>query len=178
MIADQRTKFDIPRGVTYLNCAYLSPLLRASVEAGKAGIARKTQPWTIHRDDFFTEVEHVRNLFARLINAPPDAVALVPASSYATAIAAANLDLQGSQSIIVLESEHFSNVYQWKLRCRETGAELIMVPEPELGGWTQSILDRIDHRTAVVSVPQCHWHDGRLVDLARSPMRRALSGRH
>jgi len=166
MIADQGAKFDIPRGVTYLNCAYLSPLLRASVEAGKAGIARKAQPWTIHRDNFFTEVEHVRNLFARLINAPPDAVALVPASSYATAIAAANLDLQGSQSIVALESERFSNVYKWKPRCRETGAKLIMVPEPEHGGWTQSILDRIDHRTAVVSVPQCHWHDGRLVDLA------------
>jgi hypothetical protein len=28
MIADKRAKFDIPRGVTYLNCAYLSPLLR------------------------------------------------------------------------------------------------------------------------------------------------------
>ena len=165
MIENQRHLFDIPPGVTYLNCAYLSPLLRAVADAGKAGVDRKLHPWTIVRRDFFNELEQVRELFAHLINATPADIAIVPASSYAAAIAELNLPLHKGQTAIVMGREHFSNVYQWSLRCRETGAELLVVDEPSDGGWTQGILERIDRRTAIVCVPQHHWHDGSVVDV-------------
>ena len=47
MIANQRHLFDIPEGVTYFNSAARSPLLRASIAAGEAGITRKAQPWAV-----------------------------------------------------------------------------------------------------------------------------------
>ncbi len=165
MIENQAHLFDIPGGVTYLNCAYLSPLLREAAEAGKSGVDRKLHPWTIVRKDFFAEVEEVRALFAQLIHASADDVAIVPASSYAAAIAGGNLPLRAGQTVIVIGREHFSNVYQWKLRCGEAGVELLTVPTPQSGDWTQGVLDRIDRRTAIVAVPQCHWHDGLLVDI-------------
>ena len=87
MIENQRHLFDIPPDVTYLDCAYLSPLLRTAADAGKAGVDRKLHPWTIIRRDFFDELEEVRGLFAQLINAAPDDIAIVPSSSYAAAIA-------------------------------------------------------------------------------------------
>ena len=43
-IEDQRHLFDIPEGVTFLNCASRSPLLRASTAAGEAGVKRKVRP--------------------------------------------------------------------------------------------------------------------------------------
>ncbi|MGI8527748.1 MAG: aminotransferase class V-fold PLP-dependent enzyme [Pseudolabrys sp.] len=165
MIPNQRYLFDIPPDVTYLNCAYLSPLLRAVVEAGHIGVDRKLHPWTIDRRDFFNDLEDVRALFARLINAVTDDIAIVPASSYAAAIAGQNLPLRKGQTVIVLGREHFSNVYQWKMRCRTVDAELVMIDAPAEDGWTGRIIDSIDQRTAVVAVPHFHWHDGSLVDV-------------
>ena len=81
MIKNQRHLFDIPPDVTYLNCAYLSPLLRAAADAGTIGLNRKLHPWTIVRSDFFDELEDVRALFAQLINAAASDIAIVPASS-------------------------------------------------------------------------------------------------
>ena len=34
-IPSQRHLFDLPRDIAYLNCAYMSPLLTAAVEAGE-----------------------------------------------------------------------------------------------------------------------------------------------
>ena len=165
MIANQRHLFDIPSQVTYLNCAYLSPLLLAAADAGKKGVDRKLHPWTIVRRDFFEELEEVRALFAQLINATANDIAIVPASSYAAAIAGRNLPLRRGHTVLVVAREHFSNVYQWKLRCREAGAELILVTGPTERGWTQRIVEHIDRRTAIVAIPQCHWHDGALIDV-------------
>src|SRR5258707_14928622 len=83
----QQHLFDIPPEIAYLNCAYLSPTLRAARAAGEAGIARKAQPWTIERHDFFAEVEAARGLFARLIGAAAADVALIKATSYGMAVA-------------------------------------------------------------------------------------------
>ena len=91
MIEDQRHLFDIPEGITYLNCAYLSPLLLQSARAGIEGIDRKVHPWTIVRRDFFSDLEEARGLFAQLVGASPDDIAIVPASSYAAALAGCQL---------------------------------------------------------------------------------------
>ena len=67
MIPCQRDLFDIPRDVAYLNCAYMSPMLKAAAAAGAGAVARKLQPWTIATADFFTDTERARSLFARII---------------------------------------------------------------------------------------------------------------
>jgi selenocysteine lyase/cysteine desulfurase len=41
------------------------------------------------------------------------------------------------------------------------------VPRPADRPWTEAVLDALDERIAVVSVPNVHWTDGSLVDLAR-----------
>ena len=60
MIPCQRDLFDLPDDVAYLNCAYMSPLLKHAAAAGAAGIARKARPWTISPDDFFADSERAR----------------------------------------------------------------------------------------------------------------------
>ena len=73
-LPSQRHLFDIPDDIAFLNCAYLSPLPKASLAAGERGLWRKAQPWSIAPADFFTSSEAVRKLFARLINAEADDV--------------------------------------------------------------------------------------------------------
>src|SRR5262249_37902513 len=47
MLPSQRALFDIPREICYLNAASWSPLPIVTQEAGRAGVARKGQPWLI-----------------------------------------------------------------------------------------------------------------------------------
>ena len=165
-IPNQRHLFDIPDDVAYFNCAYLSPLPREVRAAGERGLARKSHPWEVLREDFFNEVEAARALFARLIGAAADDVALVPSTSYGTAVAGANIALDRGQSVLVLAGQHSSNVHQWRVRAAAAGAELTTVQRPADGDWTVAILAATDASTAIIAVPNCHWTDGGLVDLA------------
>ena len=101
----QRDKFIIPKGVCYMNSSYISPLLKSVEEAGIEGLQRRRQPWTIAPRDFFEPAEQVRSLFARLVNADPEGVALIPSVSYGVGIAALNLPLSPGQSIVILKEQ-------------------------------------------------------------------------
>lgn len=166
-LSSQRSLFEIPDDIAYLNCAYMSPIPRASREAGQAAVARKSRPWEIAASDFFDEAEVARSLFAELIGADADGVALVPSASYGIGVAAANLSPRADQHILVLAEQFPSNVYPWQDLAQRSGSALVTVPRPPDDDWTTALLERIDERTAVVAVPHCHWTDGGLVDLAR-----------
>lgn len=166
-LENQRHLFDIPADVAYLNCAYMSPLPRAAVRAGQAGVERKAQPWSVSPTDFFTESEIVRGLFARLVHAEAAQIALVPSVSYGIALAARILPLAPGQHVLTLAEQFPSNVYGWMEKARLAGAEHRTVPRPIDDDWTRALLAHVDERTAIVAVPHCHWTDGGLVDLGQ-----------
>ena len=161
----QRHLFDIPEGVTYLNCAYLSPQLRSVSEAGRAAVARKSHPWEITPPDFFSEAEGARSVFASLVGGDADGVAIIPSVSYGIALAAKNLGFERGRSVIVLEEQFPSNVYEWRAMAEAAGGRVVTVPRPDDLDWTSALLERVDDTTAVVAVPNCHWTDGTVVDL-------------
>jgi selenocysteine lyase/cysteine desulfurase len=166
-LANQRSLFDIPDDIAYLNCSYMSPLPRASREAGQAGVARKSEPWKISAQDFFSESETARSLFAELIGGDADGVAIVPSASYGIGLAAANLPIDSGQAIVLLEDQFPSNVYPWRDLAARSGATIVTVSRPLDFDWTTAILALIDEHTGIVAVPHCHWTDGSLIDLAR-----------
>lgn len=167
MLPNQRHLFDIPDDVAWLNCAYMAPLMRLVCDAGERGIQRKRQPWLITSRDFFTESERMRSLFAALINADADDIAIIPSASYGAAIAARNLPLQAGQRVLVLDEQFPSNVYAWKESCQAAGSELLTVRQPADGDWTEAVLEALDARVAVAALPQCRWTDGALLNLER-----------
>ncbi len=165
MIPNQRHLFDIPEDVAYLNCAYMSPMMKKVVEVGRLAAARKAQPWQIAPADFFDTPEEARRLFAKLVNAGADDIATVPAASYGIATAAQNITVAKTQKMIVLQDQFPSNVYSWREKANDTGGELITIQRPSNSGWTEPILTAIDEATALVALPHCHWTDGSIVDL-------------
>ena len=165
IIECQRHLFDIPDDIAYFNCAYMSPLMHKVAAAGQQAVTRKANPWRITPPDFFTTPERARTLFARLINATADDIAMVPACSYGTATAAQNLPVAKGQKLIVLQDQFPSNVYPWRELAREREAEVVTIPSGGNDGWTPRILDAITGQTAIVALPHCHWTDGSLVDL-------------
>ena len=164
-LPNQRSLFDIPRDVAYLNCAYMSPLLHSAIEAGIGGMRAKARPWTITPTDFFSDVEIVRRLAATIIGCDANDISLVPAASYGIATAMQNLSLASNQEILVLEEQFPSNVYGWMELARRSGAKLKTVPRPADDDWTQAILNAINSKTALAALPNCHWTDGSLIDL-------------
>ncbi|HJW58368.1 MAG TPA: aminotransferase class V-fold PLP-dependent enzyme [Actinomycetota bacterium] len=162
----QRELFDIPDDVAYFNCASLAPLLRASVEAGAAATARRARPWLTGGGDWFTEAEERRALFAELAGVDPEGVALVPATSYGLAVAAANLTARPGQRVLVLDGDYPSNRYTWQRFAGRTGASLVAVERQAGQSWAEAVLAELDERTAVVAVLATHWTDGGSVDLA------------
>lgn len=163
-LPSQRHLFDIPPDVAYLNCAYMSPGLKAVTAAGMEGVVRKAEPWRIAARDFFQEAEEARTLFARLVNARADDIAIVPAASYGLATAARNLPLAPGRRVVTLADQFPSNVYIWREAAREAGAAVTAV-DKAADGWTAPLLDAIGPDTAIVAIPHCHWTDGALVDL-------------
>lgn len=163
----QRGKFDIPSEVTYLNCAYGGPMPKSVTNAGHAGVELRARPWTLQARHFFDGAEQARSLFARLINADADSVAIIPAVSYGVEVACRNLKPKPGQEILVMAEQFPSNVYSWQDLARRSGAILKAVQRPADGDWTRAFLDSINASTAVVAFDACHWTDGGKVDLDR-----------
>ncbi len=165
MIENQRHRFDIPDAVTYLNCASEMPLSRNAVAAGETGLARKVQPWRGGRADTAAEAEQARALFAGLIGATADDIAIVPSTSYGIAVAAANLSAARGQQILVLEEQFPSNYHAWRVKAAECGARLVIVKRPGDGDWTAAVLEHLGAEVAIAALPHCHWTDGGWLDL-------------
>jgi selenocysteine lyase/cysteine desulfurase len=166
-LGNQRDLFEIPEDIVYLNCAYMAPQLRPAREVGERAVSRKSRPWEITPDVFFEDAEEIRALFARLVGGDADGVAIIPSVSYGISVAAANLDVREGEKIVILEDQFPSNVYAWGELAERSGARLVTLPRPEDFDWTRALLEEIDSGTAVVAIPNCHWTDGSLVDLAR-----------
>ena len=161
----RRSLFEIPEGVTYLNCANMAPQLRSITAMGIDAVRAKATPWTMPFTQWFSRPEELRSLAAQVMGADADGVAVVPSVSYGIATAAANLPIASGQSIVILDREFPSNVYAWRELAKKKNGRLITVVREPGENWTGALLRAIDETTAIVSIPQCHWTDGSKVDL-------------
>jgi selenocysteine lyase/cysteine desulfurase len=166
-LESQRHLFEIPEEISYLNCAYMSPQLRAVREAGEKAVARKSHPWEISPRDFFEHSETARELFARVVGGDAEGVAIIPSVSYGMAVATANIPVKRGYNVVVLAEQFPSNVYPWRELAKRKEAAVVTVPRPRDHDWTSAALACVDEQTAVVAVPNCHWTDGSWLDLAR-----------
>src|SRR5450755_353894 len=169
MLSSQRHLFDIPADVAYLNCAYMSPLMKSVIDAGTAGLARKAHPWEITPDKFFTGSDEFRATAARLMNCSADDIAIVPSASYGISSAARNMPLSKGQSILVLAEQFPSHYYPWQRRAEETGASLKVVawPQDQDHDWTAAVLNSLTSEVAIAALPHVQWTSGGRLDLIR-----------
>jgi len=167
MLACQRHLFDIPDDVAYLNCAYMSPLLKSSLEAGTAGLARKAHPWQLTSEQFFTGTEEFRTTAARVLNCSADCVSIVSSAGYGIQTAARNLPVKKGQRVLVLAEQFPSNYYPWQKPGNESGADLKIVPWPDDSNWTAAVLASLTSDVAIAALPHVHWTSGGRLDLVR-----------
>ena len=171
MLTSKRAQFTLPPSVTYLNCAYMAPLLKTVEKAGITGLRNKRNPVNITPQDFYTDTETLRIEYAKLINAKdPKRIVTTSSVSYGLATVARNMGIKKDQHIIVAGEQFPSNFYPWQSLCEETGASIKTVTPPEDfvnrgKRWNEKILDAIDSKTRAVAIANCHWADGTKFDL-------------
>lgn len=179
MLPSQRTLFDIPRGICYLNAASWSPLPLASQEAGRCGVGRKGQPWKIDPGFAGQQYERARRSAARLIGADPQDVALISSVGYGVATAGKLVRPPRGSRVLLIQDDHSSPVLEWLTRAAEQELQVETVARPGDGDWTAALLDAIERPgappIALASISSVHWSDGGAVDLDQ--VARALRAR-
>lgn len=166
----QRQKFLLQRKNAYLNCGYMSPLMKKVEKAGISGIKRKRNPAQISPDDFFNETDRLRINYSKLIhNQDVNRVVIIPSASYGLANVANNLPFTGGEILICAE-QFPSNVYPW-LRLKERGFDIKTVSpsDSERRGesWNEKILNAITSETRAVAIGHVHWSDGTIFQLEK-----------
>lgn len=169
----QRNKFMLSRKEAYLNCAYMSPLLKKVENAGKKGITHKRKPHKISPDSFFKDTEIIRSIFSQLTNChQPERMVLIPSVSYGIANITNNIRLNKGENIVVAGDQFPSNIYPWMRLCDQAGAKLKIIAAPDSledrgKKWNETICSAIDSKTKVVAISHVHWADGTLFDLVK-----------
>lgn len=171
MLTSKRARFTLPTNITYLNCSYLSPLLKSVEKAGIRGLRIKRNPSLVKAEDFFQDTELLRKEYAQLINAQePRHIVIVNSVSYGMANVTRNVNISRGEHVVVAAEQFPSNYYPWHRLCEEKGAEVKSIAPPETLKdrgkiWNEKILDAINKNTRVVSIANTHWTDGTKFDL-------------
>ena len=168
MLKCQREKFLLQRKYAYINCAYMSPLMKKVENAGKKGLIKKRKPYKISGEDFFHDTETLRLLFSQLIEtSEKDRIVVIPSVSFGVANVVNNLPKKRGK-IIVAEGQFPSNIYPWlSLKDRGYEIEIITAPEGMKKGkeWNKKIGEAITDDTVLLALGHVHWADGTLFNL-------------
>jgi selenocysteine lyase/cysteine desulfurase len=171
MLASQRALFEMPRQICYLNSASWSPLPLKTQQAARAAVGRKATPWTLEPTFANGQHERARAAAARLINADPADIALIPSISYGVATAAKVLTIEAGTRVLVLENDHSSPVLEWQTRADAQGFVVETIRQPDDGDWTSAVLATIERSGAppvsLASISSVHWSDGGLIDIEK-----------
>lgn len=169
----QKQKFIITGKKSYLNCAYMSPMLKKVEKAGIRGLRLKRKPYKLLPEDFFVGVKKLKTHFAKLINTKEvERIALCSSVSYGMANVTNNIVIKPSENIIVVGDQFPSNVYPWLELTKKNQAELKIIKKPKVNDgagkrWNDEIIKSINKKTKAVSIGMVHWADGTIFDLKK-----------
>jgi selenocysteine lyase/cysteine desulfurase len=168
----QKHLFQLPDGIHYLNCAYMSPLLRSVEEKGIEGMRMKRNPVSVKPDDFFTGLVGIREKFGQMVNCAPKQVAFMPSVSYGMNSVIRNIPYEAGKHALTISEEFPSCYYTAQRWCETHGAELKVVARKEdvlekAKDWNARILEAIGNETAFVVMASVHWMNGTKFDLER-----------
>src|SRR5688572_29430125 len=112
----------------FFNHAGASPLPRV-VAAAMRRYVDETETTAYLTGNRYAELDVIRAVAARMINADADEVALLKNTAEGLSTVAHNIDWKAGDRIVTAAGEYPANVYPWMEQQARHGAQLIMVPE-------------------------------------------------
>ena len=146
-----RADFPAANEVAYLNTAYIGPIARPVVEAGRAWLeARARRPYEV--GEMFAKADEVRHRFASLINATDDEIGLLFATSEGENVVVDALDFKAGDNVVIDDLVLPSTPVIHR-RLQETkGVELRIVKHRGGAVHVSDYEKLVDNRTRLVSV--------------------------
>ena len=162
-----REEFPILADRTYLISASLGPLSRRSQALAEEHLDlwQRLGPEELWFDHGLPKLDEVRGLFATMIGADPDEVAVVPSVSVGLSSIATALDLAARPKVVLSEMDFPTNHYVWRAQERR-GAKLDVVASPDkIRIEPDDLIGRIDEQTAIVNVNRVLFESSWIVDV-------------
>jgi selenocysteine lyase/cysteine desulfurase len=151
------------RGV-YLDTAYIGPVPQ-SVAAAAAAFAGAKARRPISLSDMQAKADEVRRQFARLINAAPEEVGFLAATSEGENVVAQALDLQAGDNVVIDEL-HYQTEFVLYRKLEATRRITLRIARPRGGAVTAAEFEPlVDRRTRLLSVALVSHQNGYRHDL-------------
>ena len=146
-----RADFPAANEVAYLNTAYIGPIARPVVEAGRAWLdARARRPLEV--GEMFAKADEVRHRFATLINATDDEIGLLFATSEGENVVVDALDFKAGDNVVIDDLVYPSTPVIHR-RLQETkGVDLRIVKHRGGAVHVSDYEKLVDNRTRLISV--------------------------
>lgn len=152
-------------GRAWLNCAHQGPLPRGAQRAAIEAIELKRTPARLN-DALFAEVPaRLRATLGRLVNAPPEQIALTNSTSYGFNLLAQGLPWRAGDEILCVEGEFPATVVPWKPLERR-GVRVRIIPAPGAALTAERLAAEITPRTRAVCASWVFSFFGHAIDLA------------
>ena len=152
---------------TYMNTCSLGQLSRRSIEA----MNRYMELWMSYGaaawyELWLGEMADARARFARLINAQPHEIAILPSVGVALSIIGSSLEYDHRNEVVITEMDFPTIPYQWMARGEE-GADVRLLPSPDrIHTPLQAFADAVNARTALVATTHVYFTSGWVQDIA------------
>jgi len=151
----------------YLNTCSLGQLSRRSMEA----MQRFMELWQRYGASawyelWWGELADARARFARLINAQPHEIAILPNVGVALSVIASSLDYAERPEIVVTEMDFPTLPYQWMARGREGAQVRLLHSTDRIGVDLDAFAAAINTHTALVATTHVFFTSGWIQDIA------------
>jgi len=165
ILADEALRhrlFPVTQKRIFLAHAGVAPLPGPTVEAlkheaDKAGYAQENP-------EFMVEIESIRRVSARLINANSDEVALLGPTSLGLNLVANGLQWKAGDEVVCYPDDYPANVYPW-LALEAQGVRVVRLQPELLGEITpELVLQALTPKTRLVALASCHFLSGFRLD--------------
>ena len=165
--APYRSEFPVLAERTYLISASLGPLSRRSRRLAEEHLDlwQRLGPEELWFEHGLPRLNECREMFARVIGADADEVAIVPSVSSGMSSFATCLDFGRRPKVVLSEMDFPTNHYVWRAQQR-VGAKVDVVESPDkVRVQAEDVVARIDEQTAVVNVNRVLFESSWIMDL-------------
>ena len=165
ILADEALRhrlFPVTQKRIFLAHAGVAPLPGPTVEALKQEAERAG--YSQEGTDFMAEIEGIRRVSARLINANSDEVALLGPTSLGLNLVANGIEWKEGDEVVCYPDDYPANVYCWQALASK-GVRIVALQPERVGEITpEVVLKALTPKTRLVALASCHFLSGFRLD--------------
>jgi selenocysteine lyase/cysteine desulfurase len=162
--ANLRAQMPITRRYAYFDHAAVAPLPQPTADAINRWLSQATELGDTVWPEWAKQVEGTRGAAARLINADPTELALVPNTTAGINLVAQGYPWQAGDNVVTLANEFPSNQYPW-LSLAARGVETRRVDVLDGRVDLQRVEDACDERTRILAISWVGYASGWRIDV-------------